>query len=91
MRDRDPVSPTGGSIFVSETGVGQFYLGAPGAGHIQVSEVGHLAGSPQHLGTTACLLRSSISNDILLKRVKEGVPSFQEEDGNGKIPILAVT
>lgn len=48
-------------------------------------------GSPQHLGDTACLLSSSIPSDILLKGGKEGVPSFQEEDGDGKVPISAVT
>jgi hypothetical protein len=29
--------------------------------------------------------------DILLERCKEGIPAFQEDDGNGKLPVSALT
>src|SRR5438270_8208500 len=29
--------------------------------------------------------------DILLERCKEGIPVFQEDDGDGKVPVSALT
>jgi hypothetical protein len=29
--------------------------------------------------------------DILLERCKEGIPAFQEDDGDGKVPVSALT
>ena len=30
-------------------------------------------------------------SDILLERCKEGIPAFQEDDGDGKVPVSALT
>src|SRR5216683_1283985 len=29
--------------------------------------------------------------DILLERCKEGIPAFQDDDGDGKVPVSALT